>query len=77
VIATDVGGNSEIIDNGVNGLLLKNNNLDVLGKALRMLLLDWQARRKYGERGYETVITRFDFRDRVSKEESFYKGLIK
>ena len=77
VIATNVGGNSEIIDSGVNGLLVSNNSAYVLGGALRRLLLDRKTRLKFGELGYKTVRSRFDFRDRVTKEESFYESLMK
>ena len=77
VIATHVGGNSEIITNGVDGILVENNSAPVLGEALSILLSDGQIRRQYGERGHETVRNRFEFRNRVAKERAFYDAIIR
>jgi glycosyltransferase involved in cell wall biosynthesis len=77
VIATHVGGNSEIITNGVDGILVENNSAPVLGEALSLLLSDVQIRRQYGERGYETVRNRFEFRNRVAKEQAFYDAIMR
>jgi len=77
VIATNVGGNSEIITNGVDGILVENNSAPVLGEALSILLSNGQVRRQYGERGYETVRNRFDFRNRVTREQAFYDAIMR
>jgi colanic acid/amylovoran biosynthesis glycosyltransferase len=40
VIATDVGGNSELIDNGVNAIMVPPTNIDALVEAIRTVVED-------------------------------------
>ncbi len=47
VIATNVGGIPEIIENGVSGLLIEPNNPQALSQALDTLLSDEDLRAKY------------------------------
>jgi glycosyltransferase involved in cell wall biosynthesis len=49
LIATDIGGNREIVYHNINGLLLKNNEPKEIEKALRYLLENDKIRRKMGE----------------------------
>lgn len=53
VIATRVGGNPEVVDDGVNGLLIEGNNEKGLEEALARLLSDATLRKKLGEAARE------------------------
>lgn len=53
IIATDVGGTGEIIENGVTGILIPPHNPSALTEALRYLLADAPSRHRMGEAAHE------------------------
>ena len=54
-IATRVSGSEDIIEHGVNGLLVEPEDYQELAQALILLLRDPELARKYGEAARETV----------------------
>ncbi|MFN2617247.1 MAG: glycosyltransferase family 4 protein, partial [Thermoleophilaceae bacterium] len=67
VIATDVGGTSEVISDGQSGLLVPPHDPDALARALRGLLEDAGLRRRLGELAQAEVTERFDWDRSVDK----------
>lgn len=61
IIATDVGGNPEIIKNGVNGLLVESRNSDALYKAMLELYEKSELRKEFGRAARKTYLDKFDF----------------
>jgi glycosyltransferase involved in cell wall biosynthesis len=55
VIATAVGGIPEIVEDGVNGILIPPKSPEHLAKALERLLTDSRLRRKMGKAAAESV----------------------
>jgi len=55
VVAGDVGGTRELIQQGQNGLLVNSLNVDELAKSIGDLLTDQSLRKKVISGGYETV----------------------
>jgi len=55
VIATDVGGNSEVISSGINGFLVPPKSPKVMAKVISKLLDDRALREKIGEAARETI----------------------
>jgi len=55
VIATNVCGNPEIIQNSYNGLLVEYNNKEQLKNAILRLWEDTELRKKFIENGYKTL----------------------
>jgi glycosyltransferase involved in cell wall biosynthesis len=53
IIATDVGGNAEIVGEGVNGLIVPPSQPKVLSKAMATLYADAAMRQRYGAAGRE------------------------
>lgn len=51
IIATDVGGNPEIVKDGINGLLTESNNVRALADKIEELLLDKEKRERFGHNG--------------------------
>ena len=49
VVATDVGGNPEVVRHGQTGLLVPSNDADTLAGALRTLATDRQLRAALGD----------------------------
>jgi glycosyltransferase involved in cell wall biosynthesis len=76
VIATDVGGNGEIIRNGFNGYLVKPHDIEALKVACLKLIDDPCLAALFGKRGKEILINKFDFQQRTRKEERFYITVI-
>jgi len=59
IIATDVGGVKEIIQDGESGCVVPAEDVDRMSKALADLLSDPEQRRRLGERAGETARRRF------------------
>lgn len=59
LVATNVGGIPEIIDNGENGFLVANGDIDGFVDAIRKLVDDTELRNKMGEAAYKKVMSKF------------------
>ena len=77
VIATNGGGTPEIIDHGVNGYLVDENNVDVATNYLNMLLDNPAMLQSFRQKAEETVRNRFLLRTMVDRYLGLYKQLIK
>jgi glycosyltransferase involved in cell wall biosynthesis len=61
IVATDVPGCREVVDDGVTGLLCEVKNARSLAdKIARIVQMDEHARREMGLRGREKVMAEFD-----------------
>ena len=59
VVATDVGAISEIVQHGVNGLLVPSGNSAALSKAIIKILGNPKLASQYGKRGRQRVLEQF------------------
>lgn len=59
VVAYAVGGIPEIIESGVNGILVERGDEEAFASALAMLLTDEVANRKLGEAAQATALAKF------------------
>ncbi len=75
VIATKVGGNSEIIDHNKNGFLIDKNDHNELVKYLKILIFDQKLCRKFGKNGYNKVKKCFNLSYNMKKYEDLYNSL--
>lgn len=62
VICTDVGGLTNIIINGYNGLIIRPNSDDLI-KAIKLMIDNFTLRNKLSRCAYETVRDSFDLRE--------------
>ncbi|MDH7578548.1 MAG: glycosyltransferase [Bacillota bacterium] len=77
VVATDVGGNREVVRDGGSGLLVPPGNPQILARAmLRMMELPAAERRKMGERGREHVVAHYSLEKVVDQWEALYRELL-
>jgi glycosyltransferase involved in cell wall biosynthesis len=76
VIATAVGGIPEIIENGVNGVLLKKNSPDIIADAIIDVLKNSQRQKTMGELARETVSCKFSWSTNLQKYERFYEDVL-
>ncbi len=56
IVATQVGGNAEIVHHGINGLLVPSGDVDALASALSGLLADDRSRRALGDAGRQWIL---------------------
>jgi glycosyltransferase involved in cell wall biosynthesis len=75
-VATDIGGNSELIINGQTGLLIPPNQPQALVEAMKYLVENPAERRRMGEAGYEMVKAGFTDSARISQMEELYNELL-
>ena len=76
VVATDVGGTSEIIDDGVNGFLIPPANPPALAGRLTSLVNSTELRHQMGERGQEMVKARFSFARQAEEYQTLFAALV-
>lgn len=75
VVATNVGGLPEVVEEGETGLLVAPDDPQALTAAVLSLLRDDGRRRAMGERAVKWVRERFDLRASVRAMERFYQDV--
>lgn len=73
VIATDVGGNKELVEDGKTGLLVPVQNPQALAKAIISCFRQPDWARDMGQRARETVLKRFSLDRMVRDYEQLYE----
>jgi L-malate glycosyltransferase len=76
VVATRVGGNPEIIEDGVNGLLVPPADAEALAGAICRLLNDQGLARMLGQAGRQRVMSRYSLEQAVNTTERLYCNLL-
>jgi glycosyltransferase involved in cell wall biosynthesis len=76
VVATTVGGNTEIIDGGITGLLIRPCDSDALARSLLSLLENPALARKLGEAGKKKIRATYSVRAMVERTEQHYCKLL-
>ncbi|MEK6560454.1 MAG: glycosyltransferase, partial [Nitrospirota bacterium] len=72
VVATNVGGNPELIKNGFNGFLVAGENVEELKNALLALIKDGGKRQAMGANGFMRVKQEFSMEKMVRKYEELF-----
>jgi L-malate glycosyltransferase len=75
-VASDVGGNSEIVEHGRTGLLVAPQDPEALAEAILCLLRDPGAARQLGSAGREHVRKHFSFERLVAEIDGLYTRLL-
>ncbi|MFH1097642.1 MAG: glycosyltransferase family 4 protein [Candidatus Desantisbacteria bacterium] len=76
VVATDVGGNGEVITNEINGFLLQPQDALGLSEKIIYLLKNKDVAREMGKQGRQIICERFSFKARLERIEKLYVELI-
>ena len=77
VVATDVGGTSEVIIDGKTGLLVPSEATELMQAAILKLLTDAELRCHVIEQGKQHLVANFSPQSRVKKIENIYSELAK
>lgn len=77
VIATDISGCNEVVENDFNGVLVSVKSVDSLADAMKALIkVPVSERRRMGERARNRIKQRFERDDHWRRMVSFYKDRI-
>jgi glycosyltransferase involved in cell wall biosynthesis len=76
VVATRVGGNPEVVQAGITGLLVPPRDAEALGRAIGQFLEQPSLARKFGVAGRERVSKRFALEQMTQATGHLYEGLI-
>jgi N-acetyl-alpha-D-glucosaminyl L-malate synthase BshA len=75
VVATRVGGVSEVVDDGISGFLASKDDLQGFAEKLRMLLFDAALGERFGNAARAAAVERFDRNRVVLRYEELYRRL--
>ena len=76
VVATDVGGNGELVDAGHTGSLVRSGDAGALAQALSLLAQDPALARAHGRAGRERVLVRFSLQSMVASYQRVYDDVL-
>ncbi len=76
VVATDVGGASEVIENGTNGLLIAPNDPTAIADAVGRLIVDKTERSSIAAQGLTSVRERFSADRMVQRHLELYRKFL-
>ncbi len=76
VVATDVGGNSELVNDGITGFLVASGDQHALAAKIKTLLGDQRLAAAMGTAGKEKIEREFSLQRMVTNYENFYYSLI-
>jgi len=76
IVATNVGGVPELVDDGKTGFLVKAEDAEAMADKIERLLLDIDLRRRMGELGGEKIQKEFSMDRLVKDMEEIYTKLL-
>jgi glycosyltransferase involved in cell wall biosynthesis len=76
VVASDVGGNDEVIENGHTGFLFRSNDLDELVEKLSLLIENKEMRLSMGNNGSKIVQAKFSLKQCLKAYEDLYEEMV-
>ncbi len=76
IVATDVGGNRELVDDGVTGFLVRAGDIEGMARKVIDLLADQSLRQRMGRAGRERVIERFVAERMTSDTVALYEEML-
>ena len=76
VVATSVGGNPEVVEDRVTGLLVQPGDAEALAHAICHLIENPETARRYGQAGKQRVAEHFDVDRMVKQTQQHYLELL-
>jgi sugar transferase (PEP-CTERM/EpsH1 system associated) len=76
VIATEVGGNTELIKAGETGLLVPPSNPELLAKAILALVINKQKRLELGKNAHQSILDNFTIQVMVNNYTAVYDSVL-
>lgn len=72
IVATDVGGNREVVNHGETGLLVPRDDPEALAEAIITLLRDTDTAHAMGQRAKDWVVTQFSLERMIHEYQSLW-----
>ena len=72
IVATDVGGNKEIVTDGLNGFLVKPEDEQSLFRAIEYFIINEEMRKHYGQHSFDAFGNRFSIDSMMQAYEDIY-----
>ena len=76
VVATDVGGNPELVVDGVTGFIVPSQDAHILAEKVGILLSSCESRHEMGKEGFDRMKSFFDVNKIIDAEMRYYEKLI-
>lgn len=72
-VATNVGGNPELIEDGITGLLVPPNNEEALADAIKKLIHNNQLRQELAQKARNKVVNEYSWETCIAQHSGFYQ----
>lgn len=76
IVATDVGGNPEVVIDGETGYIVPSQNPEEMANKLFRLIDDENMRRQMGKKGRERVVENFSIKETARQYEELYSSVL-
>ena len=76
MVATEVGGVPELVEDGVTGFLIPPRDPDASAEALQRLIADPELRRRMGQAGREKALREFTLDRMLQETERVYEEVL-
>ena len=76
IVATDVGGNGEVVAHDVSGLLSPRSDAEALGRNIATLVADAPLRQRMGRAGHERLLTTFTQQQMHDRYAAIYEEMV-
>lgn len=73
VVATDVDGFKEVVDDNITGYIVERKNIEEIAQNIEKLVIDKDLRIKMGKAGREKVLREYAWKENVKTMESIYE----
>jgi glycosyltransferase involved in cell wall biosynthesis len=70
VITTNIGGNTSVVKNGINGVLIPPRNMHQLEQSIKLLLNNEKLASRLAQKGYESIIRDFNLNKMLDSYET-------
>ena len=77
VVATSVGGNPELVDEGKNGFLVPVGNIELIAEKVLLLLQEKTLHHRIREENLSRVASEFSLIQMVKNYENYYETILK
>lgn len=75
VVATNIGGMSEVLINGQTGYLVERNDVEGMADRISLILCDEETRKEFGKNGRELILRKFSSTVYVERIFKYYSEL--
>ena len=76
VLATDIGGNAELVENGSTGIIITKPKPELIAQEAIKLLKDKERLGKMSEKALQRVFQKFDISQNIKLTEEIYESLL-